>query len=98
MPTFGDTRTKFLSRLNRRDCTNTLADGFLQDSITRIQRVMDVPAGEKSLQVTIGDATYLTAGRLPIPNDYIRLKDISINGKRVLRKQPLDRVLHEITN
>lgn len=96
MATYGATRDKFKLRLNRRDCTDPLADGFLQDSVTRIQRVMDVPAGEKSVQVTIGDVTYLTNGNLPIPSDFIRLKDITVNGKKVLRKQPLQTVLTEV--
>lgn len=88
---YGDLRTKFLSRLRRRDCDNTLADGFLQDAITRIQRVVRVPAMEHSIEVTITDLTY--PGRLPIPSDYVKLKDITVNGKHKLVRRDLGWVL-----
>jgi hypothetical protein len=100
MATYGEIRTKFLARLNRRDCTSALADGFLADAIKRIQRVLRTPANEESLQVTISAATYLTLGRLPIPDDYLRLKDLTLTnsaGKTVvLRRKPLEEVLREI--
>ncbi len=101
MPTFGETRTKFLSRLNRRDCTNPLADGFLQDAITRIQRVMKVPAGEKSVEYTIDDANYLDDGRLAIPSDFIKLKDITHTSgtvSTVLQRMPLEKVRYWVEN
>ena len=74
--TYGEIRTKFLARLNRRDCTPTLADGFLQDAITRIQRVIRIPAMEKSVLVTLDGPNYFDDGALAIPSDYIHLKDI----------------------
>lgn len=96
MPTYGATRTKFLDRLKRRDCTTTLADGFLQDAFKRIQRVLRIPAGEKSVVVEIDDATYLTAGSLPIPSDYLQIKDIVLTNsagfKRTLKRRPLEEV------
>jgi hypothetical protein len=95
--TFGETRTKFLSRLNRRDCTTALADGFLQDAITRVQRVIAIPAGEKSVEITVADDTYLTDGRMAIPSDFLRLKDITINDLTVLIRAPITRVLSEVT-
>ncbi len=101
MATFGDTRTKFLSRLNRRDCTNTLADGFLQDAIRRIQRIPRIPAMEKSVNVTISDVTYLDDGRLPIFSDYIKLQNLVYNqgttGEAVLVRRPLHEVLEAVT-
>jgi hypothetical protein len=96
MPTYAEVRTKFLSRVRRRDCTSALADGFLQDAIKRIQRVLRIPAGEKSVEVTISDATYLTDGRLPIPSDFLKLKAISLNGEKTLKRRPLHEVLAEV--
>jgi hypothetical protein len=94
--TFGETRTKFLSRLNRRDCTNSLADGFLQDSIKRVQRLLAAPTGEKSVEITVADDTYTTDGRMAIPSDFLRLKDITVNNLTVLVRKPLSQVLYEV--
>lgn len=96
MPTYGEVRTKFLSRLRRRDCTSTLADGFLSDSITRIQRELTVPSAEKSVQVAFTDEIYYDNMILAVPADLIRLKDITIihaNGETVLKRAPLTEVL-----
>lgn len=101
MPTYAEVRTKFKDRLRRRDCTDTLADGFLQDAIRRVQRKLRIPAGEKSVEVEIADATYLTLGRLAIPSDYLRLKAITwSNGtaSRVLKRRDLTTVLYEVEN
>src|SRR5258708_562289 len=80
MTTYGDTRDKFKTRLRRRDVTDAVADGFLEDSLTRIQRVIRAPAGEKSLLFAMDDATYFDSGRLPIPDDYLQIKDISLTS------------------
>jgi hypothetical protein len=87
--------------MRRRDVTDALADGFLSDSIKRIQRVMRVPAGEKSVQLTVDDDNYLDNGALAIPSDYLALKDIThTNGSstRILKRQPLSVVLNEVEN
>lgn len=90
---YADTKAKFLRRLNRRDCTDALADDFLQDAITRIQRVLRVPALEKSVVVTLTADTYYTSGRLPIPSDYLKLRQITINNQPPIDKQDLGSVL-----
>lgn len=90
---YGELRTKFIARMRRRDMDTTLADGFLQDAITRIQRVVRVPAMEKSIQVTITPETYPN-GRLAIPSDYLKLKDITVNGRHKLAKRELDWVIN----
>jgi hypothetical protein len=89
-------RTDFLTMLNRRDCTNAMADSFIDRSIKRIQRTPKIPAQEKSITITINDDVYLTNGYLIIPTDYLSLKDItyinSAGEPTVLRKAPLDEV------
>jgi hypothetical protein len=92
MTTYADLRTKFLSRIKRRDCTNALADGFIADSIKRIQRVLRIAAGEKSVEVTLDDDTYFTEGQLTIPEDYLKLKALWYNGDTELVRKPLSYV------
>ena len=99
MPTYGETRTKFLRLLKRRDCSDALADDFLADSVSRIQRVLRIPAGEKAVEVTVADVTYLDDENLPIPSDYLKLKDLTITNseggdRRTLVRKPLAEVQH----
>ena len=75
---YGDLRTKFLSRLRRRDCSNTLADGFLEDSVTRIQRNLTNPAMEKVVTYTLDANAYSTNGYLVLPSDFLRMKELSV--------------------
>lgn len=76
--TYGDVKAKFVSRMNRRDMTDTMADGFLQDAIKRIQRTMRIPCMEKTILVTVG-ADYTTNGGVPIPSDFIKVRNVSYN-------------------
>jgi hypothetical protein len=69
---YGDLQTQFLNLLNRRDCTASQAQAFLQMSIVRIQRELRTPALEKSTVATI---TNPYVG-LPIPADFIELIDL----------------------
>jgi len=93
MSTYADCKTDFLSILNRRDCTDPLADTYLQQSIQRIQRIPRIPAMEKSVEVTLDDDTYFTDKRLAIPSDYLKLKDIIVNGEVVMSRRDLRTVL-----
>src|SRR5512139_2311672 len=92
MTTYGDVRTKFISRMNRRDLDTTTADGFLQDAITRIQRIMRVPAMEKTLLVNV-DGNYTTNGGIIIPSDYLQLRQITYNDKGELQRQDVSLVV-----
>lgn len=92
--TYAQVRTKFLARLNRRDCTTALADGFIEDALTRIQRIPRLPLMEKSVTVTIDDADYVDNGnRFSIPTDFIKIKAITVDGKYTLSKRALGFVL-----
>jgi hypothetical protein len=90
---YSDVKSAFLARMNRRDLANDttgLADLFLQDAIKRVQRNLEIPAGEKSISVVIGNSTYFNnnfiqtypngisvTGGLLIPTDFIRMRDIT---------------------
>lgn len=84
--TYGDVRTKFMARMNRRDMDTTLADGFLQDAITRIQRNMRLPAMEKAVIINI-DSSYTTNGGIFIPADYLQLRRIMYNEEYAVRRE-----------
>ncbi len=102
MTTYGDIRTEFKAILNRRDCTDALADGFLQSALSRAQRVIRVPSMEQGSVVTINDTTYFDNGYLTIPSDYVKLRALTWTGgdgtERVLTKRSLDEVLWQVTN
>lgn len=90
--TYGDIRTKFISRMNRRDMTTTDADGFLQDAITRTQRILRVPAMEKSIIVQV-DSAYTTAGGVSIPTDFLQMRQVTYNDQYELQKADVSTVI-----
>jgi len=49
----GEIRAHFIALLNRSDCSNALADTFIDQAITRIQRQLRVPAMEKQNQYNV---------------------------------------------
>lgn len=51
---YGQVKAQFQAVLNRRDITPTLTENFIKQSIQRAQRVLRVPAMEKSVEITIG--------------------------------------------
>lgn len=65
-------RQQFQSLLNRRDCTDTQAQAFVQAALQRIQRELRVPAMETSALAVI-DGTLITNGGLAIPADLLEL-------------------------
>lgn len=65
--TKAEIRTQFLAILNRSDCTNALADTFIERGITKSQRTLRVPALERTDEITIG----AVFDGLDIPNDFI---------------------------
>lgn len=69
---YGDLQTQFQNLLNRRDCTPSQAQAFIQMAIPRIQRELRTPHLEKSISITIPNP-YVG---LVIPADYIELIDL----------------------
>src|SRR5262245_32908747 len=101
MSTYGELKTKFLARMNRRDLTNDttgLADGFMQDAITRIQRIQRVPAIERVVDVILDNTTYFTPGKLAIPSDYLMLKFLKANQRTILKRRDIGFVLSLANN
>lgn len=63
----GELRTHFKELLNRSDCSNALADTFINQSITRIERSLRIPPMEKSYSYAISGST----DELTIPSDFL---------------------------
>jgi hypothetical protein len=64
---YGEIRTQFKNILNRRDCTNTLADTFLTNALQRCTRELRTPAQEAQSNLTVGSP--FTG--FPVPADII---------------------------
>lgn len=73
---YGDLQAQFEGLLKRRDLTPTQSTTFLQQAVSRIQRVLRIPPMEKSVAV-VYDGTILTNGEIPIPSDFLRLITIT---------------------
>jgi hypothetical protein len=65
----GELRTHFKELLNRSDCTDALADTFISQSITRLERNLRIPAMEKTHTYTISSSTT----ELTIPVDFLEI-------------------------
>jgi hypothetical protein len=63
----GELRTHFKELLNRSDCSDALADTFINQSITRIERNLRIPPMEKSYSYTISIST----SEVLIPSDFL---------------------------
>lgn len=84
----GDIRSHFKALLNRSDCSDTLADTFVDQSIARIQRSLRVPSMEKQQSYTISAATTL----LVLPNDFLEIIDLYY-GSTSLTRVPLSQIM-----
>lgn len=68
----GELRTHFKELLNRSDCTDALADTFISQSITRMERLLRIPPMEKTLNYIITSTTT----ELTIPTDFLEITGI----------------------
>jgi hypothetical protein len=86
-------KATFTSILDRDDCTDALADTFLQQGIGRIQRDCRLPSMERALLVTATDAP-LTS--FPVPTDLIQIIDVMVPKETSLVGQlrPLKRAAY----
>lgn len=69
----GQIRSQFLALLNRNDCSNELADTFLEQGLARIQRTLRVPSMEKVETYTINT---IASDALVLPNDFLNIKHL----------------------
>lgn len=79
---YGELREQFLELLNRDDCTDTLADRFIQMGLRRIERVLRTPL-QRVVQTTTVGTTF--DGALGIPTDFLGLHQIRVNGYAIPR-------------
>lgn len=93
---YGELQAQFEGLLKRRDMTSTQSQIFLQQAVSRVQRVLRIPPMEKSVSVTYDGVTFQN-GEIPIPNDYLRMIAMSVTApdgtERVLKLKDLQTVL-----
>lgn len=81
-------RTQFKALLNRNDCSNTLADTFIDQAVARVQRNLRIPSMEKAASITFSE---LLPDSFILPNDFLDFIDIfyeDATGGRKLSKLP----------
>lgn len=77
----GQLRAHFLALLNRTDCSNALADTFIEQAISRAQRTLRIPPMEKTITYSIvSPTTYLT-----IPADFLEIIDVYYGSTNMVR-------------
>jgi len=70
---YGDLRAHFKALLNRSDCTDALANTFLDQGIQRIQRQLRIPPMERTLTVAITNKVSFVI----VPSDMLELISVS---------------------
>ncbi len=77
----GEIRAHFLALINRTDCSNTLADTFINQAIARIERTLRIPPMEKTNTYNItGSTSFLT-----VPNDFLEITDFYYDSTNLSR-------------
>lgn len=79
----GELRSHMLALLNRSDCTDALADTFLDQALTRIQRSLRIPSMEKQHSYNITSGTPLSF--VVVPSDLLEIIDLQFDGVSLLR-------------
>lgn len=77
----GQIRAHFKALLNRSDCPDALADTFIDQATTRIQRVLRTPAQEAQQTYTISGQT----GYVTIPTNLLEIISVYMDGVAVTR-------------
>lgn len=84
-------RSQLLALLNRNDCPNELADTFIEQSLSRIQRTLRVPPMEKMQTYTTND---VGADSIVLPDDFLNIKYL-YSGHTLLQYVDLGRLLRQ---
>ena len=79
----GELRSHMLALLNRSDCTDALANTFLDQAIARIERTLRVPSMEQQHIYTIDSASGVS--ELFMPSNLIEMVDIHADGRALVR-------------
>tara|TARA_B100000530_G_scaffold283886_1_gene198083 strand:- start:484 stop:1092 length:609 start_codon:yes stop_codon:yes gene_type:complete len=77
----GQIRAHFLALLNRSDCPDALADTFIDQATTRIQRVLRTPAQEAQQTYTISSTT----SQIAIPSNLLEIISVYMDGVALTR-------------
>jgi hypothetical protein len=83
----GSIRTHFKAVLNRSDITDALADTFISQGITRVQRYLRIPSMEKQYNYSIIEAT----AAITKPSDLLESISLYYDGHQLTKV-----TLHEI--
>jgi hypothetical protein len=81
-------RSQFKALLNRNDCTNVLADTFIDQAISRIQRTLRIPPMERTAEITFTPAL---PDSFLLPTDFLEFIDLyreDATGGAKLRQVP----------
>lgn len=78
MTTLQDSLTSLKTILNRNDCTDATAIGFIQMAQTRIERTLRTP-GQETIGTVVGNATAIT-NSIVLPSDFLALKLMYTQG------------------
>jgi hypothetical protein len=79
----GQIRAHFKALLNRSDCTDALADTFIDQALTRIQRVLRVPAMEQQQSYSFTSGTAIT--QVVVPANMLEIIDLQYDGMGLVR-------------
>jgi len=79
----GQIRAHFKALLNRSDCTDALADTFIDQALTRIQRLLRIPPMEKQQSYDFTSGTAIT--QVLVPSDLLEIIDIHYDGVGLTR-------------
>lgn len=79
----GQIRAHFKALLNRSDCTDALADTFIDQALTRIQRFLRIPAMEQQQTYSFTSGTGIT--QVVIPANLLEIIDIHYDGVGLTR-------------
>lgn len=84
----GAIRSHFKALLNRSDCSDALADTFMDQSIARIQRTLRIPSMEKQNIYTITASTTFVV----LPSDFLEIIDLYYDKTSLIRV-PMNEIL-----
>jgi len=92
----GEIRAHFIALLNRSDCPNALADTFIDQAITRIQRQLRVPAMEKQNEYDVTSVTPVS--KVTMPSDLLEVIEMYYDGLALVRIPLNEMVQYQRTN
>ena len=79
----GQIRAHFKALLNRSDCTNALADTFIDQATTRIQRFLRIPPMEAQQEYNFLSGTPIS--QVIVPADMLEIIDVHYDGVGLTR-------------